>query len=148
MLLLQQCSINIVWLVSLSAAISSNRFSRQLVTNFSNNYHQCQPQPLMCNYFNYYGAKVINNHTFLRAGFCATYDEHTKLTSLSACPFFQPNGNYSTYKEECNIWYIQLPDNATKLNDFMCEPLNRKGRICSECKDGFGPAIVSFQLHR
>ena len=30
----------------------------------------------------------------------------------------------------------------------MCEPLNRKGRLCSECKDGYGLAVMStgFQI--
>ena len=32
----------------------------------------------------------------------------------------------------------------SELNDYMCGPLNRKGRVCSECKDGFGPAVGSF----
>ena len=145
MLLLQHSLI--AWLVGLSVATSSNQvsnqFSQQLVTNFSN--YQCQPQPSMCNYFNnYYGAKFVNNHTLLRLGFCATYEEHTRMVSLSACPYFQLNGKYSMHKEECNTWYIQLPNNVSKLNDYMCGPLNRKGRVCSECKDGFGPAIASF----
>lgn len=25
----------------------------------------------------------------------------------------------------------------------MCGPLNRKGRVCSECVDGYGPAVMS-----
>ena len=25
----------------------------------------------------------------------------------------------------------------------MCRPLNRKGRVCSECMDGYGPAVMS-----
>ena len=25
----------------------------------------------------------------------------------------------------------------------MCEPLNRKGRVCSECKDGYGLSVMS-----
>ena len=112
--------------------------------NNSSNY-QCQPQSSTCNYFNYYGAKVIDNRIFLRTGFCATYDEHTRLVAFSACPFFQSNGNYPMFKEECNTWYIQLPDNISKLSDFMYEPLNRKERVCSECKDGFGLAI-GFQI--
>ena len=26
----------------------------------------------------------------------------------------------------------------------MCGPLNRKGIVCSECADGFGPSLTSF----
>ena len=27
----------------------------------------------------------------------------------------------------------------------MCGPLNRKGLVCSECADGFGPSVTSFE---
>ena len=27
----------------------------------------------------------------------------------------------------------------------MCSPLNRKGHLCSECADGFGPSVTSFR---
>ena len=40
--------------------------------------------------------------------------------------------------------YIQLPGNISQLNDYMCGPMNRKGRICSECIDGFAPSLTSF----
>ena len=40
--------------------------------------------------------------------------------------------------------YIQLPDNISKLNDYMCGPMNRKGRVCSECTDGFAPSVTSI----
>ena len=39
--------------------------------------------------------------------------------------------------------YTPLPDNASELNDYMCGPLNRKGRLCSECKDGYGLGTTS-----
>ena len=143
----------IVWLMGLLVVVfasnhlissdHTHRSSRELVNNFSN---QCHPQPseYPCNYFNYYPrAQYIGDTAFLRAGFCATYDEHTRLVAFSACPFFQSNDNYPiVYKD--GVWYIPLPDNVSKLNDFMCEPLNRKGRVCSECKDGFGPALASY----
>ena len=40
--------------------------------------------------------------------------------------------------------HIRLPKNISQLNDYMCGPLNRKGRLCSECIDGFGPSINSL----
>ena len=43
-----------------------------------------------------------------------------------------------------NRVYLDLPGNLTDLNDFMCYPMNRKGLICSECIDGFAPAITSL----
>ena len=39
--------------------------------------------------------------------------------------------------------YITLPENVSDINDFICRPLNRKGRVCSECMEGYGPALMS-----
>ena len=68
--------------------------------------------------------------------YCATFNEETKLLSIFNCPYFQLD-KYGSRK-------IQLPQNLSQLNDFMCGPLNRKGFVCSECADGFGPAVTSF----
>ena len=38
---------------------------------------------------------------------------------------------------------ILLPRNFSMLNDYMCTPINRKGTTCSECIEGFGPAVMS-----
>ena len=40
--------------------------------------------------------------------------------------------------------YIKLPDNTSQVNDYMCRSMNRKGRICSECIDGFAPSVTSL----
>ena len=37
--------------------------------------------------------------------------------------------------------YRLLPDNLSDLNHLMCGPLNRKGYLCSDCIDGFGPSM-------
>ena len=75
----------------------------------------------------------------LALGYCATYSEDTGLLSIFKCPYFQFNGYNVT-----NPGLIQLPRNLTELNDYMCGPLSRKGLVCSECADGFGPSVTSF----
>ena len=40
-----------------------------------------------------------------------------------------------------NPGYTLLPENISELNHFMCGPLNRKGYLCSDCIDGFGPSM-------
>ena len=35
--------------------------------------------------------------------------------------------------------YVLLPDEISELNSYMCGPLNRKGYLCGECKNGYGP---------
>ena len=39
--------------------------------------------------------------------------------------------------------YVLLPDNMSELNNYMCGLINRKGPLCSQCIDGFGPALTS-----
>ena len=96
----------------------------------------------MCSHDIYYAVQFFDGRTHLRVGYCATYDEALELVSFSPCPYFQSDG-FTVQKTRNNIWYIELPDNISKLNDYMCGPLNRKGRVCSECRDGFGPAVTS-----
>ena len=75
----------------------------------------------------------------LQFGYCATYNDDTNLLSITNCPHYQPNGyNLSPSGQ------IVLPRNLSQLNDYMCGPLNRKGFVCSECADGFGPSVTSF----
>ena len=47
-----------------------------------------------------------------------------------------------------HYWYIPMPENLSELNDYMCGAMSRKGRVCSKCADGFGPAVMSvgFQI--
>ena len=68
-----------------------------------------------------------------------TFSEDTRLLSLSYCPYLQSGSNNVTSYSD-----IQLPRNLSQLNDYMCSPLNRKGLVCSECADGFGPSVTSF----
>ena len=37
--------------------------------------------------------------------------------------------------------YRLLPQNISDLNHYMCGPLNRKGYLCSDCINGFGPSL-------
>lgn len=39
-----------------------------------------------------------------------------------------------------------LPKQISRLNDYMCMPLNRKGylHVCRECAEGFGPSISAY----
>jgi hypothetical protein len=39
--------------------------------------------------------------------------------------------------------YSELPSDPDLLNEMMCGPYNRKGLLCGECIDGYGPAVFS-----
>ena len=38
---------------------------------------------------------------------------------------------------------ILLPNNISELNPYMCGPLNRKDYLCNNCKNGYGPRVMS-----
>ena len=96
-----------------------------------------------CLLFAYYAARCFDNKAYLSAGFCATFDTNTDsgsdILSLGECPSYYG----FTFTKQGRYWYIQLPDNVSELNDYMCGPLNRKGRLCNQCKDGYGLGTTS-----
>ncbi len=77
----------------------------------------------------------------LRVSYCMTHEEGGGLY-LTHCHYFKVDANYSYKISDDN--YIILPKNVSELNDYMCGPMNRKGRLCSECIDGFGPSFTSL----
>ena len=99
-----------------------------------------------CQHFFYYGAKFFDNHTYLYEGFCASHDNTTGLISFSPCPYFQSDSLDELERD--SVWYTKLPTNISTLNAYICGPMNRKGRVCSECEPGYGPSITSvgFQI--
>ena len=88
-----------------------------------------------------------DNEAYLKTGYCATFDDHTGVFFLALCPYFQSDG-FNLTKFDKHLWYIPLPENASELNDYLCGTMDRRGRVCSKCKDGFGPAVmpVGFQI--
>ena len=45
-----------------------------------------------------------------------------------------------------NRLYSEMPSNASQLDEVMCGPYNRRGLLCGECKDGYGPAVYSLDM--
>ena len=80
----------------------------------------------------------------LQFGYCATYSEDTGLVTVAKCPYLQVHGHMYNVTSIGHDYFIQLPKTLTELNDSMCWPMNRKGIVCSECIDGFGPSVTSI----
>ena len=98
-----------------------------------------------CTCLAFHAARCFDNKAYLPVGFCATFDTNTDsdsdILSLGECTSYY-GFTFTKHGHDLH-WYIQLPDNVSELNDYMCGPLNRKGRLCSECKDGYGFAMTS-----
>ena len=41
--------------------------------------------------------------------------------------------------------YVTLPSRNNDLEAFFCDGLNRKGILCGQCKEGYGPVVNSDQ---
>ena len=88
-----------------------------------------------------------------RHDFIVECSERRVLVHASYCLTNEMEG---TFVGECKAYlmnknaimvdgiYAQLPDNISQLNDYICGSMNRKGRVCSECINGFAPSITSF----
>ena len=74
----------------------------------------------------------------LRYSYCMTYDEESGTSTVSYCQYFSLQGHNIS-----RPGLIDLPDNISELNEYMCGPMNRKGLLCSECIDGYGLSMTS-----
>ena len=79
------------------------------------------------------------DEALLPLGYCMTHEDGVGIF-LAQCPdYFQLEGHNVT-----ESGYIKLPNNISQLNDYMCGPMNRKGLLCEDCIDGFGPSVTSI----
>ena len=89
-----------------------------------------------CTYQNVYPVSILSCN-------CMTYDAATCVV-IGECPYTCGLVN------ETSMWSkeysVDLPRNVFQLNDVQCGRLNRRGRLCSECKEGFSPQAYSYDL--
>lgn len=77
--------------------------------------------------------------SYLAVGYCMTYDSISGDTVVGKCP-------YNTFHNIVDL-YLPLPVNLSDLNNFVCGQFNREGQLCGDCKDGYGPAVLSYAMH-
>ena len=77
--------------------------------------------------------------SYMKLGHCIFQDYQSGDTFATSCPYVFPT-------DIMQDGLIQLPDNVTKLNMFICGHLQRDtGTLfCSRCTNGTGPAIYSY----
>ena len=73
-------------------------------------------------------------------GFCATKSNHEEGVFYGGyCPF--------THRENSmNRIFSEMPGDPDKLEDAMCGSYNRRGLLCRECIDGYGPAVYARDM--
>ena len=79
------------------------------------------------------------NQVEIENGLCATSSRQEGDYYIGSCPF---RGNINS----TNRLYSEMPSNASQLDEVMCGPYSRRGLLCGECKEGYGPAVYSLDL--
>ncbi len=69
---------------------------------------------------------------------CMTYDNSTGNTTVGDCPFVA----FSESRVQHHS--ARLPKLRDELNDAVCGKANREGLLCSKCKPGYGPSVLSY----
>ncbi len=81
---------------------------------------------------------------WLKLLFCMTYDNVTGITLVGECPFGGLHKTGALKDSDLVGDYALLPQNITKLNEQVCGRMNRNGPLCSRCKPGNGPTLLSY----
>ena len=78
---------------------------------------------------------------------CVTHDVEDCI-SMGKCPYTCGLSDYS-YKAKSSLYTTlnPLPNNISEVNIAMCGRLNRTGRMCSECMEGYSPLVYSYDLN-
>ena len=93
---------------------------------------QCLPKPhFICD----------GNNAYVDSFYVLTFDREMNVVSASDSKTYR----FLYHTNATKSGYRLLPNNISKLNDIMCGPLNRKGYLCRDCIDGYGPAMTAFE---
>ena len=75
---------------------------------------------------------------FLVIGACMTYE--AQQLEVVRCQYT------IEYARRRQLPVIPLPRNLSEVTESVCGPLNREGRLCSTCKEGFGISGLSYSF--
>ena len=134
-------------LLGLALSLSDGQVSEEVI---SHQYEQC---PL---WYHYYDTSTQNctclpnwlvhcdhsDNAYLDFHHILSYDASKKLLSRTVSNNLQLPWKYNI----TNALEVLLPKDISRLNDYMCAPLNRKGYMCSRCIEGFGPSMISSYM--
>ena len=122
----------VVHVVYLSSMLASNT-SCPTWFYYNNTTYQCECGSRIRGYIR---CDQLEMTAQIMNGFCATSTKQEGLYYAGYCPFSHTENN-------TNRMFSELPSDPDLLNEMMCGPYNRKGLLCGECIDGYGPAVFS-----
>ena len=90
---------------------------------------------------------VVNrfgNTSEIQIGFCIDQYHNNSTLVVVQCQYNPaPAGNNHNPGNYTTIYQI-LPEHVDQLNEAVCGPLNRRGYLCSECKENYGLAAYRY----
>ena len=86
--------------------------------------------------------KCEGENTYADTRHIFTYDSTNKIISAVKMRHKYLEG-YNLTVTKNGSYGILLPNNISELNPYMCGPLNRKDYLCNNCKNGYGPPVMS-----
>ena len=132
------CATNTVVIKSL-LIIHAVLVSSELVTN-----HQALQISSLLNIicparFDY---NIICEYELVEVGIClTTLDNDSDIAVYGNCPYITAC-KIDELINDYNYYHIEF--DLSNLTEQTCGPLNRKGMLCSECLEGYGPAVYAF----
>ena len=82
---------------------------------------------------------IICGDKLVKVGTCLTrLCNNSDVAVYGECPYIIND------KEIFNTYFYRIKVDIPTLTEQTCAPLNRKGLLCSECYDGYGPAVYAF----
>ena len=83
------------------------------------------------------------SQAWIQASYCMTtsHENDTDRTDVVGSCLYTFQSGISL-----QLPYYPLPCNISKLNDYTCADLNRKGQLCGRCVEGYAPPVFSYSL--
>ena len=118
-----------------SSTVTASNTSCPTWFYYNNTTHQCEcgGNP------GYINCKQKEQKVELACGYCVSASKYEGEYYIGKCPF-------RCTRNSTDRMYSELPSDPDLLNEVLCGPYNRKGFLCGECIDGYGPAVYSTDM--
>ena len=101
---------------------------------------------------NYFSCVKADKFICVRVGMCMTGPSRQRENSsiepkvvAGLCPYF-PHRSSLCSRPFYGYYRVPLNMSVFELINYTCSYYNRQGPMCSQCKDGYGPAVYAFSL--
>ena len=106
--------------------------------HYSNDTEQCA---CGADHYDMVKCNATLNETYILDCHQMTFDD--KLQQVIAGPSFYGCLNQAQPEET----YHLVPGNRSRINEVMCSPFFRDGRLCGACMENYSPLVYSYQLY-